>query len=347
MFQHLLKFRLSSVKSIIGRAISVQSSFDTEAFVHPPLSYEESQFGTKLGLDTWADTGCSGKHAFVEEFIEGRTVTATGFTSSLGSMNVMPMANVLYAYDSDDGEVFILEHNNTIYLGDKLIDSLANPLQSELHGVRIDLRPQEFYPHDDRAQSIEFPDSTTIPIIFDGILPYIPVWRPTPDEVANCRRISLTSTDEWNPHDVNLMCSGLQSRKNLLPPCPVGEDPQIYYNLSMLVTTPMLESHNDGQYYHAIHSNKSATITPEELARMWKIGLKTAARTLNATTHQCIRTTGMLARCYRTDMAQLRYKQLSRIYGTFYCEYLKSHLKSIRGYIGGTLYTNKHGFPKS
>lgn len=324
----------------------MQSAFDINTFVHPVLSYTEAQFGTKLGLDTWADTGCSGKHAFVEEFIEGRTVTATGFTSSLGSMRGLPLANVLYAYDSEDGEVLILEHNNTIYLGDKLVDSLANPLQSEFNGVRIDLRPREFYPQDYAAQSIEFPDGTTIPIIFDGILPYIPVRRPTPDEIAHCRRLSFTSYDEWNPYDINLMNCSLQTRMNYLPACPIGDDPQIRYHLSMLMTTPLLQTQDDEQVCCAIYSGKSGSITPDELARKWKIGIKTAARTLAATTHQCIRTTGMLARRYRTDMAQLRYKQLSRVYGTFYCDYLKSYVKSIRGHIGGTLYTNKHGFIK-
>ena len=54
----------------------------------------------------------------------------------------------------------------------------------------------------------------------------------------------------------------------------------------------------------------------------------------------------MLARRYRTDKSQLRYKQLMRGYGNFYCDYLKVSAKSIRGYIGGVVYTNKLGFKK-
>ena len=108
----------------------------------------------------------------MEEFIKGQTVQATGFTSSLGSMGAeLSMANVLYAYDFEDGEVFILEHNNTIYLDDKLSHSLANPMQSKLNGIQIGLHPQHFYQDDATAQRIEFPDGTTIPILFDGLLP--------------------------------------------------------------------------------------------------------------------------------------------------------------------------------
>ena len=48
------------------------------------------------------------------------------------------MAKVLYAYDKIDGRTIILEHNNTIYLGGDMDDSLANPIQSEEIGIRID-----------------------------------------------------------------------------------------------------------------------------------------------------------------------------------------------------------------
>ena len=96
----------------------------------------------------------------------------------------------------------------------------------------------------------------------------------------------------------------------------------------------------------AIQSNKHSTLTPESLSKMWGIGLRTAKRTLKSTTHQCIRTTGLLSKRFKTDRSQLRYKQLSRRYGPFYVDYLKVGVKSLRSYIGGTLYTNKLGFKK-
>ena len=71
--------------------------------------------GTRLGIDSWADTSCSGKHAYVESFVEGRTVNATGFSASLGSMKNLPIANVVYAYDKADGQTLLLENKNTIY----------------------------------------------------------------------------------------------------------------------------------------------------------------------------------------------------------------------------------------
>ena len=132
---HNLPSKVLAVKTI--SKLNISNTFNN--FKHPELSNEELRNGCKLGLDTWADTGCSGKHAYVEEFLIGKTVTAMGFSSSLGKLDNLPYAHVLYAYDHEDGSVLILEHNNTIYLQ----DSLANPIQSEEIRVRIDLRSRQ------------------------------------------------------------------------------------------------------------------------------------------------------------------------------------------------------------
>ena len=67
---------------------------------YPKLDKVELQKGTRLGFDTWADTSCSGKHAYVKEFILGRSVTATDFSNSLGTLENLPLAHVMYAYDT-------------------------------------------------------------------------------------------------------------------------------------------------------------------------------------------------------------------------------------------------------
>ena len=95
-----------------------------------------------------------------------------------------------------------------------------------------------------------------------------------------------------------------------------------------------------------VRLRESKLISPEQLSRMWQIGLKTAKNTILATTHKYIRSTRMLSRRLKTDKSQLRYKQLSRHYGTFYVDFLKVNVKSLRGHIGGMLYCNKLGFKK-
>ena len=86
-----------------SRAIISATGFDPDTFRHPTLTSDELHEGCKLGIDTWADTSYAGKHAYVEEFIIGKYVTASGFTAELGQIESLPMANVFYAYDNKDG----------------------------------------------------------------------------------------------------------------------------------------------------------------------------------------------------------------------------------------------------
>ena len=126
-------------------------------FKHPTLTEYELQNGCCLGIDSWADTSCAGKHAHVLEFLDGRTVTAKGFAASLPSIENLNIANVAYAYDSPSGKTFVLEVNNSIYLGLLMDDSLLNPIQCMLNGIKIDIRPHVFAPDCDTAQSLTIP----------------------------------------------------------------------------------------------------------------------------------------------------------------------------------------------
>ena len=138
-----------STSSYQFSTVRIINRFNTDKminnFKHPKLSKNELQDDCKLKLDTWTDTGCSGKRAYVEEFVIRKTVTTMGFSSSLGKLDNLPNAQVLYAYNHEDGSVLLLEHNNTIYLGDAMQDSLSNPLQPEEVGVRVDLSPKRYY----------------------------------------------------------------------------------------------------------------------------------------------------------------------------------------------------------
>ena len=74
--------------------------------------------GCRLVLDSWADTGFPVKHAYVDEFVEGNSVNVTEFTSTLGSIDNLPVSHGLYAIYKEDVTVLLLEQNNNIYMGD-------------------------------------------------------------------------------------------------------------------------------------------------------------------------------------------------------------------------------------
>lgn len=58
---------------------ATHSKFDIGRFTHPVLSQNELAQGSRMGIDTWADTDCAGKHVYVEEFVVDKYVTAGGF----------------------------------------------------------------------------------------------------------------------------------------------------------------------------------------------------------------------------------------------------------------------------
>ena len=58
----------------------------------------------------------------------------------------------------------LLEHNNTIYMGNNMINYLDNPIKCDDNDVIIDLRPKLYYPNKNNAQSITFPCGTSIPV---------------------------------------------------------------------------------------------------------------------------------------------------------------------------------------
>ena len=100
-------------------------------------------FGIRTGSDSWAVTSFLWKHAYVEDFFEGCTVTSTGFTSAFGSTKDLPIVNLLYEYDLSDRTTIILEQNNTIYMLNYMLNLLYNIIQPEENENRVDLIPRD------------------------------------------------------------------------------------------------------------------------------------------------------------------------------------------------------------
>ncbi len=77
-------------------------------------------------IDTRADTICAGQ-AFIPITHTGRIVDVGGFHSKLGTLKGIPIACVATAYDSSDGETFILASNEALYFGKQMEHSLFPP----------------------------------------------------------------------------------------------------------------------------------------------------------------------------------------------------------------------------
>ena len=235
-----------------------KSTYTMYNFKHPKLTDEELVQGTRLGFDTWADTSCAGRHAFIESFVEGKTVNAVGFSSSLGALENLPIVNAVYAYDFNDGRTILLENCNAIYVGESMEDSLVNPLQCEDNGVKVDLHPLRFYPqHEDECQQLSFEDGTNIPLIFDGVLPCIMVRRPNSYELDTCKRLKLTSDNDWDLSNFNSLISNISTVDGNNNE-HTADDDLLSHNIAELMAAQLLlYEHNE--YYCAINAFKIKT----------------------------------------------------------------------------------------
>ena len=79
-------------------------------------------------------------------------------------------------------------------------DSLCNRIQSEEAGTKVDICPRRYYEDSDMSQGLIFPYRTVIPILYDVVLPFIPIRRPRPIEIDSCRKIQLTSRGDKDPY---------------------------------------------------------------------------------------------------------------------------------------------------
>ena len=298
-----------------------KTTTSNDHFSHPILSQEDMKNGCKLGIDSYADTSVAGRHAHVVEFIEGKQISAKAWDNN--TTHNLKIANVAYAYDSLNGQVIILLVNQAIYGGNKMNDSLLQPIQCLYNDVHIDTRPHAYY-DDPSAQSIIF-DDVKLPLEFNGPLPFLHVRRPTENEFNTCPHYALTSHDDWDPYQPT---SAINKMKTKLFPAITHEEELTLMNDICSISSELLPtsyfsalddyrelysdpSNNTYRSISRVKSTSAQSLRPEELSRLWGVGLKTATRTLKATEHSCIKTIGQLTRRFRTDKAHMRYKRLS------------------------------------
>ena len=110
---------MSTIRSAIRKINQLSHAFPSQ------INNDEGQ----MELDTHADTGCASNHVRIIEFT-GKSCTVSGFSTQLPSMPDIPIINGAVAYDHpDSGEVFIIQLNQFLYLGDKVEHTLIFPNQ--------------------------------------------------------------------------------------------------------------------------------------------------------------------------------------------------------------------------
>ena len=304
-------------------------------------------------LDSHADTCCVGANVHILGQTH-KTVNVTPFLQKLGTIKRAPIVDAAVAYDDPkSGETYILVINQAIHIPE-MTHNLLCPMQCRMNDVLIDEVPKFLAPQpSDTTHSIHFKrNHLIIPLELDGVISYFPSRKPTPHELHECRRITLTSSNpEWNPHDkffaeqesIMLDLDGTlleryvtnRKQSSTSSKTPIDLLPEAKQFSELLErTVSMATSHEK----HAIDS--------EHLSRKWGIGYKTAQRTLRVTTQRGVRVTsgGAVERRFPTGDRALRYRRLPF---QVYHDILKATIPSHKGNTCSEIYATDFGWSRN
>jgi hypothetical protein len=316
-----------------------------------------------MDLDSHADTCCVGDGVMiVNETL--KTVKATPFLKSLGSVTNVPIITAAVAYDDPrSGKTFVfLIHQALLFKG--LKHCLLCPMQMRLNDVVVNERPKFLSMKPTEEDHAIVCGKLLVPLELAGVTSYFPARKPTKQEYNDCERIELTYPEpEWAPNDVWYSeeedrfvhedgSMTLYERKytRQIFACQTFSDDDVVTNLQQYVLVDYSEheySDTDGTTtISAIETKTRFVMSPEELSRMWGIGLLAAKRTLEATTQKAVRTVGSpnVERRWPTGDRPLRYKRLNC---QVYHDTLKASVASLRGNKYSEIYATDFGWSRN
>jgi hypothetical protein len=154
----------------------------------------------KCKMDTHADTCVAGKNFLMCKF-DGMTCEVSPFTDEYQAMKEILVVSAATAWtDDESGETVILWFNQILWYGDKLRHSLINPNQLRHYGISVcdDITDQN------RCFGIDIHGEYLIPFQMKGTNIYFESRVPSKWELQNCRIITMTDDNVWDPTAVKI-----------------------------------------------------------------------------------------------------------------------------------------------
>ena len=306
-------------------------------------------------IDSRADTCVLGAN-FTAVSFTGQTCDVTPFKESYEPERDVPIASAATAFDNPEtGETVMLMVNEGLWFGDTMSHSLLNPNQCRLHGIDLCDDPFDKY----RSLGIVDPDTNlNVPFTFEQCAVGFTSRAPTPEEIEEARRsgrlLVLTSDEPWDPSTATISNVRIAARSKeeenlheydvLLRECSA-----IYTEKSMLtrmISNVNVFSYTDQTIKEELRKNRAqevvtetrhTTVTAEQLARKWGIGIEAAKATLKATTQYGVRhAIHPLSRRYRTD---IMLSHLRRLATTVFTDTMFGKIKSLKGNTCGQIFS--------
>ena len=316
---------------------------------------------SRTELDSHADSPCVGHNTLVVSRT-GKSVYVNVALPSMGSRKA-PIITAAVTYDAPDGEQYVVIINQAIYF-EELQHNLIGTNMVRMNDVDVNDRPKSLTtnPSDEDHALVFKRDGVTIPLLINGVISYFPTRKTTWDEYNNLPHLHLTAeSPEWDPHSDQLqqMEASITDANGNLRDTDFRQ-PRSVYLLNRLITcsNPSVAVRESMSAASATLASISSTllpesliaatkisrdkypgISPERLAKNWRIGLEAAKRTVQVTTQRGVRTIlhPNVERRFRTSDRQLRYKHLNT---ELFTDTMFSKVKSTRQNTCAQLYVN-------
>ena len=302
----------------------------------------------KAELDSHADTCCLGENCLVIHDTE-QLVSVEPFDKKLGSQQVK-IITAAVAYDCPDTRnVFVLFFHQALHIPD-LQKHLLCPNQLRHNQVLVNDTPLLYIPPDQRDNnhhSIIFQQPHPIlhiPLSLNGTTSYFDTRIPTWEEVNNpdvCTHIHVTSEAPWDPLSPNFasdeaclrqsVASDDHVRGQLIQPSGPGPPRSIQSITSTRTSAAIdIDSYCLALASMSTTSKRKGTVTAEQLAKRWSIGLEAAKRTIQHTTQMAVRDFSSISKGRRLKpyTHRLDYRRLNV---QVYCDTIIGKVTSLRG----------------
>ena len=319
-------------------------------------------------IDNHADTHCFG-HNFRPMHWTGQECSVAPFLAEYSEQINIQICTGATAYTLETGEMVILLFGQGLWFGDRMDKSLINPYQCRSYGIQLCDDPID--PH--RKLGIHPIDDCFIDLHMNGSTCGFLMQYPTDENLANCRHITMSDEENWDPSTIQFNVSSMQAETQdniswrtisiaesytpAAPPVTQTQDDISLHEFDRILATvstglvPELimesiickvKTKKTRTGYATITDNRHHDMSPELLSQKWGIGIEKAMDTIKYTTQDNIRSAILpLTRRYRTDFMSQRLRRLST---TWYTDTLFSTQKSILGNTCAQMFTDGKGF---
>jgi hypothetical protein len=171
---------------------------------HQYSSHDETISGT-CELDSHSDTCVAGSNCTILE-TTNKTVSVRTVSDTHEVLHDIPIVTAATAYDDPNtGTMYILILGQSIYMGDRMENSLICPSQLRTNGAIIDDCPEHLAPPDKPStHSIYLPDDDLyLPLSLQGVTSSFLKRTPMIEEIETCKWVTLSNEHEWDPHSTH------------------------------------------------------------------------------------------------------------------------------------------------